>query len=419
MDFQYLKGVFKYVASVLLSAVLIAYILYHIAGGFQSEILTSAAELTTMEETLTLRATVMRNEKVLYSPVDGEVNYLYSDGDKLPTQTAVAEVYPAEGSGELQQSILALDRMIRLLENSNMSDSEKRTDTASTDKLIWKTFYAYVDYAEAGRVSDATNSSEDLLIQMNKRRIITHTVNDYNSLIEKLKAEKSSLTSRLPSVQSTVVTDEVGYFYSAVDGYESVFSSENIATLTYSDYLDLCQRSPEDHSGTGVGYPIGKLVTDHLWYLACEVETDQLHYFESGSYYDVKFPYNGGIAIRMYLYRILSDVGAGSAVLLFRTDILPQDFNYLRTQTVQIVKSSHTGYRVPASAVHIVDGKEGVYILRGSLVRFRRIKTLFESDGYFIVKERDESADDRADWLAKNEFVIVKGKDLYDGKIIN
>ena len=52
-------------------------------------------------------------------------------------------------------------------------------------------------------------------------------------------------------------------------------------------------------------------------------------------------------------------------------------------------------------------------------MEFRKIEPLFEYDGYFIVKERDESAEDKADWLAQNDFVIVKGKDLYDGKIVN
>ena len=121
----------------------------------------------------------------------------------------------------------------------------------------------------------------------------------------------------------------------------------------------------------------------------------------------------------MYLYRILSDVGSDTSVLIFRTDILPEGFSYLRNQTVQVVKSSFTGYRVPVSAVRIVDGVKGVYILRGSKVLFRKIEPLFEYDGYLIVKERDESAADRASWLAKNDFVIVKGKDLYDGKIVN
>jgi hypothetical protein len=51
-------------------------------------------------------------------------------------------------------------------------------------------------------------------------------------------------------------------------------------------------------------------------------------------------------------------------------------------------------------------------------VKFCRINPLYEYDGYILVAERNESASDRGDWLAKNDFVITKGKGLYDGKII-
>lgn len=129
MDIQYLKSVFKYAVSVLLSVIIIAYILYHMSGGFQQDIETTAAILTTKEETFTINATLMREETVLYSPVNGDVNYLYSDGERLAIHTAVAEIYSAGGSEEVKQQIIALDKKIRILESSNMSDTEKRTDT--------------------------------------------------------------------------------------------------------------------------------------------------------------------------------------------------------------------------------------------------------------------------------------------------
>jgi hypothetical protein len=120
----------------------------------------------------------------------------------------------------------------------------------------------------------------------------------------------------------------------------------------------------------------------------------------------------------MYLYRILSEVGSESAVLLFRADVLPQDFRYMRNQTVQIELSAFTGYRVPIGAVRIVNGQSGVFVLRGSIVEFRRILPLFEYDGYLLVADSDATKGEEGSWLKKNESIIVKGKALYDGKIV-
>ncbi len=419
MDYQYLKNVLKYALSAILSVVLIAYILYHMSGGFQPDIETTPATVTTTESTITVGVTLMRNETILYAPVSGDINYLYNDGDKVAINTKIAEIYPATaGSEEWRQRVIELDRKIRILESSNMSDAEKRTDTTSTDKLIRQNLYAIMEQMDRGDISGASALSDNLLIQLNRRRIITRATAHYNDLIAALKAEKESLSPGLSEVDSTVSTSQVGYFYSAVDGYESIFSSKNIEDLTYWDYLARLEQGPESYTGTTNGYPIGKLVTDYIWYAGCVIDADELHNFETGKNYDVRFPYNDGVTLSMYLYRILADVDSETAVLIFRTGILPEDFNYLRSQTVQVIQSTYTGYRIPASAVRIVNGKEGVYILRGSKVEFRRIEPLYEYDGYIIAKERDETASDRADWLTKNDFIITKGKDLYDGKIV-
>ncbi len=419
MDLTYLRNILRYTLSAVLSIVLVTYILYHISGGFQPDIETTPAALTTTDATMTVSVTIMRSETILYSPIKGETSYLFSDGSKVAIHTPVAEIYPVTtGSEELRRRIMEVDRQIRILESSNMSDAEKRTDTKSTDKLIRQNLYDIIRYMDRSNITNAAQASEDFLVQLNRRHIITRAISNYNQQIQALREERQTLAAGLADAESTITATDVGYFYSAVDGYETLFSADAVPSLTYRSFLSLMQQDPDPPDSRN-GYPVGKLVTDYIWYIACEIDFSQLHNFETGLNYNVRFPYNNDISLRMYLYRILADVDSPTAVLIFRADILPSGFRYLRNQTVQVIQHSYTGYRIPASAVHIVNGQEGVYILRGSKIEFRRIQPLYEYDGYLIVKERDETAEDKASWLAKNDFVIVKGKDLYDGKIAN
>lgn len=401
--------------SAVLCLILIAYIIYHLAGGFKAEIGTTPASLVTVESTYTTGVTLLRKEKVLYSPVNGDVSYLFADGEKVAIKSSVAEVYPQSGSSEIRQRIMEIDLAIRLLERSNMSDAEKRTDTASTDALIRKNIYKLLDSADKGNISGAQIISDDLLIQLNRRRIITKNVLNYNKKIEELKAEKKLLSASMPQSESTVKASSGGYFYSTLDGYENVLSSENISSISYREYLDLASRPAEDLSVSENGYPVGKIVTDYLWYVACEVNISELHNYETGKNYSIKFPYNNDVAITMKLYRILSEAGSDTAVLIFETGTLPLNFNYLRHQTVQIVREYYTGCRIPISALRVVNGQAGVYVLRGSKIVFKKVEPLYEYDGYII--SADKSADD-ASYIAKNDFIVTKGKDLYEGKII-
>lgn len=426
MDKQYLKGIGKYVLSALLSAVLIAYLLYHLSGGFSPDLSVTPASEVTVQSSATVTVTLLRNENLIYAPIEGNVSYLFNDGAKVALNAPVAEVYPTTaGSADIWQRIMEIDHRLRLLEDSNMSDAIKLTNTVSTDKKIRQYLNSLLDDVADGRVSDAADIAESFLVQLNRRRIITHSVNDYYEQIEALKDERALLQAGLSATQTTVTTDKVGYFYSEIDGYETAITSENISSLSYREYLAMVNGTgngtPSSESKEGAvntGTPIGKVVSDYIWYAGCEIKTEELHNYETGRYYNVKFPYNNDVTIRMYLYRILSEVGSESAVLLFRADVLPQDFRYMRNQTVQIELSAFTGYRVPIGAVRIVNGQSGVFVLRGSIVEFRRIRPLFEYDGYLLVADSDATKGEEGSWLKKNESIIVKGKALYDGKIV-
>ncbi|MBQ0102399.1 MAG: hypothetical protein KBT31_06360 [Firmicutes bacterium] len=418
MDLTYLKGIAKYIVSAILSLVIVLYIVYHITGGFTPAIETSKALYTTAEETLSATAIIMRNEQIVYSTTKGNVNYLKSDGIKVATGIQVAEIFSSADSESLCSQIIALNKQISLLESSNMSDTERHTDTASTDEKISTDLYDFIDYASRGNMSSSLITQESLLINMNKRRIITKSISGYSDTISMLKEQRESLYNALSSQPASVYANNTGYFYSYVDGYEDIYTSNNISLLTYDDFESFKNEEPDDFSSTGFGYPVGKLVTDYMWYIACEIDLSVLHNFETDHYYDVRFPQNNDATVNMYLYRILYEVDSSSAILIFRATDLPENFSYARNQTVQIVQKTYTGYRIPSSSLHIVSGRQGVYTLKGTKVNFKFVEPIFEYDGYFIVKERGGSAANRADWLAKNDLVITKGKDLYDGKIV-
>ena len=87
---------------------------------------------------------------------------------------------------------------------------------------------------------------------------------------------------------------------------------------------------------------------------------------------------------------------------------------------MNIVRTSYTGYRVPVSAVRIVEDHQGVYVLDGDIVRFRQIDALAQINGYVICAEQNPQSDpDYGKKLGLYDQVITKGKNLYDGKIIN
>jgi hypothetical protein len=77
---------------------------------------------------------------------------------------------------------------------------------------------------------------------------------------------------------------------------------------------------------------------------------------------------------------------------------------------------------VPTAAVRIVDGQKGVYVLIGSQSVFKPMEVidgayLYSQTDYVLAKQKDPLLEKRMP-LVVNDEVIVKAKDLYNGKIV-
>jgi hypothetical protein len=89
------------------------------------------------------------------------------------------------------------------------------------------------------------------------------------------------------------------------------------------------------------------------------------------------------------------------------------ELSCIRTQPTEVILSSCSGLRISSAAVRTVDGQKGVYILRGTQLKFVPIKLLYTGNGFIVCEMSEES-----DGLRLYDDVVVGGKDLYDGKVV-
>lgn len=262
----------------------------------------------------------------------------------------------------------------------------------------------------------------ELLGIINKRNLITQTGVSAGSLITQISAlesERSILVSQLSTVLNTVKTTISGYYYAPVDGYENIFSASKVTSMTLADFMTMMTSPPDQTILTGGSQTTaGKIVQDYEWYIACPSTKDSLSLFEENKTYHIAFPNNPEQELDMVLTRIISQTDSQDIVLIFRTTYMPDDFNYLRLQPAEIVETVHTGYKVPLSAVRMLDGAQGVYIMKGNLVLFRQIEVIYEAEGYFVAAESPQTDDPDIQWLSLHDKIITEGKGIFEGKII-
>ncbi|MBR6709703.1 MAG: hypothetical protein IKL84_08515 [Clostridia bacterium] len=412
MDTKYLKTVLFYFLTAVCAVILIFYLCYHLFNGFSAEIVTEPALKMSARESLSLQGYIFRDETVIRAG-GGTVDYAVDDGERIGVNALIAQVYAAADDGEISRRVKEIDREIALLQDSNIGAGVVVSGTESTDRKIDEIFSNIRADLAAGRYDYADRALDSLLIQLNRRNVITGKILNYDNRIASLYAERASLTARLHGGAQEIRASSSGYFFYGVDGCENLYDPDLLARITLDEFAALQNAEAEQTSGG-----IGKMVSGYTWYLAVPVGKTELDRVAEGKGYAITFPYNYDLTLTLKLERSVTEIGHDDALLIFSCDVMPENFSYLRSQSVDIVTREHVGLRVPGDAVRVIDDVVGVYIVHGGRVEFRRIEILLERDGTYLVSADLTAGEDEIPYLALYDEIVTAGKDLYEGKIL-
>ena len=417
MDVKYLKQVALGFVCVLLVLLIFGYVVYHVTGGFATEIRTTPAlrgEYLEKEEAL---GYIFREESVVSSSYSGTVDYSVSNGEKIYAGATVAKVYETSGDA-LSSEMVSIDKKIALLRDSNIEDNVIVSSTKSTDEAIEKYLSGMFKNRRDGNYAAATSVSDDLLIALNRRELIVSRRTSYDDLIEELSERRAQIASSLFGKSESVSVEKSGYFYYDCDGYEGVFLPELLDAMTPSGLEALVSSEPD------VSKYIGKNVTNQNWRLAVKLDRADVGRYETGETYKISFDDYDEIFIDMKLDRVAYE--ADVALLVFSSNVMPQGFDFEREQSISIITGEYEGLRFPMSAIRINDGVEGVFVLYGNTVFFRAAEVIGSENGYAVVKIKDieskeETDESEAVWenVALYDEVIISGIGLYHTMIVN
>ena len=409
MDREYLKRVIVFTASSLLAVLAIIYIVRAIVDIYSVDMEVAAVQSTEWDDTVTVSGTIFRNEQLLYSDVGGSVNHLYDDGTRVSANTTVATVYNSTADSTEAQ-IVKIDRKIKILEKSN--GAENTSDTSYIDGKISKLYYLIRLKTEQGDLQYVEKKTEELLVLLNQRKIIINARLDYNTELAELRAKRETLLAGSENTLDSVKTKVSGYYSSQLYGYENILTASALDGISLSGLKELTGKSAEALTKTDDGYAVGKISTDAYWYICVLTDKQTAELMTKGNTYKIAFPACADEELKFTLTGVLKEKGSEEYGLIFKTDELPADFTYRRTQTVTITFNTVSGLRVPTSAVRVLDGKIGVYILKDNITTFREIDILLRKEGYYIVKAYDREDEGYGTALHLYDSVVTQGKGI-------
>lgn len=398
------KSYFTVILWILLAAIA-AYFGYNVVSSLYAPLMT--ATVTPYEAGAGYYASgfVVREEELLYSQY-GTTVLNCAEGAHVAANDAVATGYRSEDAKTRQTRIDELSGQIEQLQYA-WSAVSSVYDQAALDADIagdLAQLSRYLALRDMNSVSDLSPELKGLILRR------TGSDSDSGSLqarISTLQAELETLEAQSAGDTSAILAGKAGTFSSAVDGYESVLTPERLMEMTVAEFESV---QPDETDANA----IGRLVTSATWYYACVVPASELSGVEEGDRATLTFARDYYQPVTMRVAR-LGGNEAGSRLLVLSSDRALQNVTLLRQQSAEIVFTSYSGLRVPKSAVRVENGQTGVYILEGTLAKWKPITILHDTGESYVVTLDTSSTNN----LWPGDELIINAKNLYDGKVVN
>ena len=380
------------------------FVINQLLAVFYKPIKTENAVYYTACDGLDITGVIVRNETLISYSGGGVMHFVVSDGNRVAKNGVIANIYDSEADSlkvserqDTEQKIAEIEEILGYndIDTANLDLMKLKIDEQLNELIL---------NSASGDFYDVKNYSNELLTAIWRRQAAMGENTDFSSQLESLKAK---LNNSLPSPKQLIRSDKSGYFVSTTDGYENVLTADNISKIT-PEFLDdvTSEEKPSD--------VIGKIVSDYDWYIAAKVSVDESLKYKEGEILKLKTAIKSSPELKVTVKRINTSEIDENAVIIFSCNEMNSELASMRSGPMTIIKNEYSGLRVPRKALRVVDSVRGVYVLSGMQVKFVPVNMIYSNDSY-IICEKVASENNE---LRLYDRVIVKGKKLYDGKII-
>lgn len=408
-----MKNVFKRLGLLLLSLFLLVYVGYQIFQVFYSNVTLETVNAYSVYETVETQAIAIRRETPVQAEIgDGHLFYTLRNGNRVAKGGTIAEIFASEDAAGVQQRLEQLDEDIAALAAVEALGTNNYSSLEAINQQLSTTARAVSVQMNGANTEGARDLHTQLLTLMNKRQITIGTVESFSDRLVQLRQQREALAASATARTGVVGAPVAGYFIDEVDGFETYFPTdeEDIAALTVEDVEKALSASP-----TASARCVGKVAQEYTWYLACVIDAKKAAQISAGKTLHVQLPFVTGEPVETVVVAVNTDT-SGKASVIVKCSRMSEELAAIRVQTAQLLLKEYSGLRLPDKALQFDDeNRTGAYVRVGTTISFRYVNVLYhnEKDGYSICEIRDEG-----DYVQLYDDVIVGGKDLYDGKVV-
>lgn len=371
------------------------------------ELKTQTATVSTVYDKVSSEALFIRDESVVEKAATGVTVPCFEDGDKINVKGNVAMQFSSSKAAANYSKYTDLTNQIKYYQTLEAQTVGQSANLETINEDIEQKVINYADGLCRNKIGDTAEELDSVLV---RRQLIIGEDVDLLSIIENLRDKRNSYSS-FSKPDKYIKTDESGVFSSYTDGYENIIDFDKAEETSIDEFKSALSAVDKSQD---VADNVGKLVTSYTWYVQTLVSTDTVKNLENGDYVNIVLKDDSS---KEFKAEIVSgaDVSLGQkeTLLILKLNEMDADIAKLRKAEIEIRRNEYEGIKIPSEALHVVDGKKGVYVLIASQIKFREVNIIYSDDDY-VLAEYDES---NTNSIHLYDKIITQGKDLKDGKV--
>ena len=357
-------------------------------------------EITDMK--ISRKCLIVRDEYLLKSDTNGEVNLLVDEGERVTNMQEVANVY-SNVDRNIDDSISSLDEEIEKLKNGekNLSKNEiiKFNEKIELLSNEIKTNLLVSNYR------NIKEYKEELEVYLNDKNKLLNNGIDSVKLSSK-KEQKKILEKQRANNVFTYYSSMSGIISFKFDGKEEKYNFDNLHKISKSDiekennkYEDLSSNLKKAKDGS----VLLRIINNYDAYIVTYVSEDEVKNFKKNQ--SIKLD-SGDNEIEATVYDVYED--NDSFIAIFKINNQNMGIYDTRVKEFDIIYKQVEGLKIPKSSIKTVNNKEGVYVINEE-----------NKTPIFVELKGIEYEDDNFKYINhyKNNISGVDTVDLYD-KII-
>lgn len=392
---------------VFLCLLAIVFVGHQVYSSVYKPITTVTAEYYEDVDGLTVTGVIIREETHVSGETGGALHFVTQDGSRVAKGGVIADIYQSADASVTVSKISELQKSIDDIEEMQSYNDVQAADLSLANNKVKNALNELVRSTADGNFSNANDDSGALLNSLNRRQLITGEQTDFSAQLAALNEQLATLKSTLPAAIGNIRAQSSGYFVSASDGYETVLSGLDTTEIT-PEFLDSMSPGevPQD--------AIGKIVSDYEWYIAAKVDINESLKYKEGDTLVARTMLKSTPELSVKVERINISAAGDNAAIVLSCQQMNSELATMRTGIMTLVSKTYTGLKIPRKSLRVVDGKTGVYVLSGITLKFVEVEVIFSGDDYIICSQ--EKSNESV--LRLYDEVVLKGKKLYDGKIV-